>query len=376
MQAEPTIVRPEDAVPLSQPYINGREVELVAEVLRSGQLGRGPMQDRFERMFADFVGARHAIAVSSGAAGLHVAAVAAGWGPDDEVIMSPFSVVGAASIARHTGANVTFADIDSRTLNVDPAAVEAAVTSRTRGIVPVDTFGWPADMDAIGAVATLHGLTVVEDASEALGARYRGSSIGQGSGWPTIFAFDSNGQLTTGDGGMLCTDDDAEAEEWRSLVDRGHVVGGQWIARDRLGCSFRLGDVASAIGVGQLEKLPRILAMRQQVAAEYTRLLADVPGVVTPLADGHGNVRSWFAYRILLDEDVDRADVMRRLAERRIECSPDLPSIHLQPAFREGTFPVAESIGARSLAIPFFPQMSPQQQERVVVELRDALAAV
>jgi perosamine synthetase len=333
------------------------------------------MLARFERMFAEFVGAKHAIAVSSGAAGLHVAAVTAGWGPGDEVIMSPFSVAGSANVARHTGASVTFVDVDPHTLNMDPSAIDAAITSRTRGIVAVDTFGWPADMEAIGAIAAQHGLALVEDASEALGTKDRGRIIGRSSAWTTVFAFDASGQLTTGTGGMLCSDDDVEAEELRSLVDQGRMVGGQWLAHDRLGFNFRLGDVASAVGVGQLEKLPRTLALRQQVAAEYTRLLADVSGVTTPLADGDGNERSWLAYRVVLDEDIDRAHVMRRLAERGIECSPDLPSIHLQPAFREGMLPVAESIGARTLAIPFFPQMSPQQQERVVVELRDAVAA-
>jgi perosamine synthetase len=380
MQAEATATVAEDVVPLAQPYLNGREVELVTEVLQSGRLSLGPMTTRFEQMFAEFVGTEHAVAVSSGTAGLHVAAITAGWGPGDEVITSPFSFVASANIARYTGATVTFADIDEHTLNMDPAAVEAAVTDRTRGIVPVDIFGWPVDMDALDEIAGRHGLTMVEDSCEALGAKYRGRNVGAGTGWPSVFAFYANKQMTTGEGGMLCTDDAEQAEAWRSLVNQGRADSGQWLAHDRLGYNFRLSDVASAIGVAQLEKLPRILAMRQQVAAEYTRLLANVPGVTTPLADSGGNERSWFVYWIVLDEGIDRNAVMEQLTERGIQCKPYLPSIHLQPMYRElgfteGMFPVSESISSRSLAIPFFPQMSPQQQERVVAELHDVLAA-
>jgi perosamine synthetase len=204
--------------------------------------------------------------------------------------------------------------------------------------------------------------------------------VGAGTGWPSVFAFYANKQMTTGEGGMICTDDDALAAEWRSLINQGRSDSGQWLAHDRLGYNFRLSDVASAIGVAQLEKLPRILALRQMVANEYTRMLAGVEGVSTPLANQDGTVRSWFVYWVVLDEAIDRNDVMAQLTERGIQCKPYLPSIHLQPYFRElgfheGMFPVSESISARSLALPFFPQMSPQQQERVVAELRDVLAA-
>lgn len=379
MQAEVAPAVDSDMVPLAQPFLNGREIELVTEVIRSGRLSLGPMTTRFETMFAEFVGTKHAVSVSSGTAGLHVAALTAGWGPGDEVITSPFSFVSSANIARYTGATVTFADIDEQTLNMDPAAVEAAVTSKTKGIVPVDIFGWPVDMDALATIADQHGLTMVEDACEALGASYKGRQVGT-AGVPAVFAFYANKQMTTGEGGMLVTDDDSLADQWRSLINQGRADSGQWLAHDRLGYNYRLSDIASAVGVAQLEKLPRILAMRQQVAAEYTRLLADVPGITTPLADEGGNVRSWFVYWVVLDDGLDRNDVMLQLTERGVQCKPYLPSIHLQPYFRElgfceGMFPVSESISARSLAIPFFPQMSPQQQERVVAELRDVLSA-
>ncbi|MCW2927704.1 MAG: Glutamine--scyllo-inositol transaminase, partial [Thermoleophilia bacterium] len=329
MQAEAVAAVEQDVVPLAQPFLNGREIELVSEVIRSGRLSLGPMLTRFETMFAEFVGTKHAVAVSSGTAGLHVAAITAGWGPGDEVITSPFTFVSSANIARYTGANVTFADIDPDTLNMDPAAVEAAVTDKTRGIVPVDIFGYPVDMDALDDIAKRHDLTMVQDSCEALGATYKGRMVGAGTGWPSVFAFYANKQMTTGEGGMLCTDDDSLAEQWRSLINQGRADSGQWLAHDRLGFNFRLSDVASAIGVAQVEKLPRILAMRQQVAAEYTRMLADVPGVTTPLTDGGGNVRSWFVYWVVLDEEIDRNDVMQQLNDRGIQCKPYLPSVHL-----------------------------------------------
>lgn len=379
MQAESTTTVADDVVPLAQPFLNGREIELVTEVLRSGRLSLGPMVTRFEDMFASFVGTKHAVAVSSGTTGLHVAAITAGWGEGDEVITSPFSFVSSANIARYTGATVTFADIDPQTLNLDPAAVEAAVTSKTRGIVPVDIFGWPVDMDALSDIAGKHDLTMVEDACEALGATYKGRNVGA-AGVPAVFAFYANKQMTTGEGGMLVTDDDHLASEWRSLINQGRADSGQWLAHDRLGYNYRLSDIASAVGVAQLEKLNRILTMRREVAFAYNRLLADIPGVNIPLADGDGNERSWFVYYVVLDEGIDRNDVMLKLTERGVQCKPYLPSIHLQPyfrelGFREGMFPVAESISARSLALPFFPQMSPQQQQRVADELRDVLAA-
>jgi perosamine synthetase len=378
MQAETTTTVADDVVPLAQPFLNGREIELVTEVLRSGRLSLGPMVTRFENMFAEFVGTKHAVAVSSGTTGLHVAAITAGWGPGDEVITSPFSFVSSANIARYTGATVTFADIDADTLNLDPGAVEAAVTPKTRGIVPVDIFGWPVDMDALAKIAGEHDLTMVEDACEALGATYKGRNVGA-AGVPAVFAFYANKQMTTGEGGMLVTDDDGLADQWRSLINQGRADSGQWLAHDRLGYNYRLSDIASAVGVAQLEKLGRILAMRREVAFAYNRLLGDIPGVNLPLADGDGNERSWFVYYVVLDEGIDRNDVMLQLTERGVQCKPYLPSIHLQPyfrelGFREGMFPVAESVSARSLALPFFPQMSPQQQRRVAEELRDVLA--
>ncbi|MBC7461391.1 MAG: DegT/DnrJ/EryC1/StrS family aminotransferase [Thermoleophilia bacterium] len=369
-----------DVVPLSQPFINSREVELVTEVLRSGQLSMGPMLDRFEELFARFVGTRHAVAVSSGTAGLHLACSTAGFGVGDEVITSPFSFAASANVARSTGSTVTFADIDPHTLGLDPAAVAHAVTSRTRGIIPVDVFGWPADMDSLSVISATHGLAMVQDAREALGATSQGRMVGTAAGVPAVFAFHADKQITTGEGGMLVTDDDDLAARWRSIIDQGRAETGRPLEHGDLGYNIRLSDLASALGVAQLEKLPRMLALRREIASEYTRGLAGVEGITTPRPDGDGNVRSWFVYWVVLDEGLDRDEVRAQLTERGIETTPYLSSMHLQPSFRElgyraGMFPVAESISARSLALPFFPQMSPHQQDRVIGALRDVLRA-
>ncbi len=360
----------EDEIQLAKPFLNGREIELVTEVLKSGRISLGPMLARFENEFADWLGVRNAVACSSGTAGLHVACITAGFGPGDEVITSPFSFVASANVIRYTGAKVVFADIDENTLNIDPAAVSAAMSERTIGVLPVHIFGMPADMPAISDLAHKNGLAIVEDACEALGASWSNGQMVGATGNPAVFAFYANKQMTTGEGGMLVTDDDALAETWRSIINQGRADSGQWLAHDTLGYNYRMSDVSAAIGVAQVEKLDHILTLRAQVAAEYDRLFASVPGVTTPYRNPDLN-RSWFVYWLLLDEQYDRNEVMARLTEMGIQSKPYLPCIHLQPLYRElgfeeGMFPVAESVSQRSLALPFHPQLSPSEQSRVV----------
>jgi perosamine synthetase len=371
LEAEPGV----DHVQLAKPFVNGREEELVLEVLRSGWLSLGPMLARFERAFAETVGTKHAVAVSSGTAGLHVACITAGFGPGDEVITSPFSFVASANVIRYTGAKVVFADIDPDTLNLDPAAARAAVTENTRGLLPVHIFGYPADLDPLQELAREKDLAIVEDACEALGATYRGRTVGT-HGNPAVFAFYANKQMTTGEGGVMVTDDDDLAEQWRSIINQGRADSGQWLAHDRLGYNYRLSDIAAAIGVAQLEKLQRMLSMREHIATEYDRMFRNVDGVTTPWRGP--DTRSWFVYWVQLDERFDRNAVMAQLGERGIQAKPYLPCIHTQPCYRElgfeeGMFPVAEGVSRRSLALPFFPQMSPNAQERVVETLASIL---
>ena len=365
-------------IPLSAPWIDGREEELVLETLRSGQLSLGPMVDRFEAALAERVGAGRVAAVSSGTAGLHLCMRLAGIGPGDEVVTTPFSFVASANCALYEGATPVFADVDPRTLNLDPAAVEAAITPRTKAILPVHIFGYPAELDELEAIAERHGLAVVEDACEALGAEYRGRPVGS-SGRPAVFAFYPNKQMTTGEGGAVAVSSEEEWALLKSLSNQGRSDSGEWLTHARLGYNYRLDDLSAALGIAQLERLDEILAARAEVAARYGGLLASVDGVEAPLADDGEHRRSWFVYVVRLAAGVDRDGVMARLAEQGVASKPYLPSIHLQPfyrerfGYREGMLPVSEEASARSLALPFHARLPADDQERVVEALRRAL---
>jgi perosamine synthetase len=366
-----------DRINLSAPWIDERDEELVLEVLRSGWLSLGPMGARFEALLAEAAGARHCAAVSSGTAGLHLCMHIAGVGPGDEVITSPYSFVASANCAIYEGATPVFADIDPQTYNLDPAAVEAAITPRTKAIVAVDIFGYPCELDPLLELCERHGLTLVEDACEALGARYKGRLLGS-HGHLTTFAFYPNKQMTTGEGGAVTTNDEAEHELLVSLRNQGRLETSSWLQHGRLGFNYRLDDLSAALGIGQIEKLDRILAARAEVAARYDELLRDVD-VEPPLADDADHVRSWFVYVVKLPEGADRDGVAARLAERGIATAPYLPSIHLQSymreryGFSEGMLPVSEDCSARTLALPFHARLERGDQERVVEALRAVL---
>jgi perosamine synthetase len=366
-------------IPLSAPWIDGREEELVVETLRSGQLSLGPMIDRFEKALADRAGAPYVAAVSSGTAGLHLSMRLAGVGPGDEVVTTPYSFVASANCALYEGATPVFADIDPDTLNLDPAAVEAAITPRTKAVLPVHIFGYPAELAELEAIAERQGLAVVEDACEALGAEYRGRPIGS-SGRPAVFAFYPNKQMTTGEGGAVAV---ASEEEWallKSLSNQGRSDSGEWLTHARLGYNYRLDDLSAALGLAQLERLDEILAARSEVAARYGELLAGVDGVDAPLPDDEDHRRSWFVYVVKLAQGVDRNGVMARLGRDGVSSKPYLPSIHLQPfyrerfGYREGMLPVSEDASARTLALPFHARLPAEDQELVVDALARALA--
>ena len=363
-------------IPLAQPDIGPREEELVLEVLRSGMLSLGPMGPRFERAFADWVGVKYAATVSSGTAGLHLGLVQAGIGPGDEVITSPFSFISSANCVLHAGADVAFAEVDPISFNLDPAAVEAAITPRTKAIVPVHIFGLPCKIEEIRSIADRHGLAIIEDAAEALGAQRQGQMIGT-HGSPTIFAFYPNKQMTTGEGGIVTTDDEAVYERILSLRNQGRSDAGAWLEHDRLGWNYRMDDLSAAVGLAQVERLDEILSKRSVVAERYNVLLDAIPGIELP-AVVPGDTRSWFVYTVLLEEGVGRNAVIELLAERGVSSKPYLPSIHLQPFYqarghRPGEFPICEGISARALALPFFGALSEEQQQRVADELAAVL---
>jgi perosamine synthetase len=378
----PAAVTVGDVIPLAQPVLGEAEERAVLEVLRSGQLSLGPRLAQFEGAFAARVGAPLASAVSSGTAGLHLALRSAGVGEGDEVITSPFSFVASANAALYERARPVFADIDPVTLNLDPAAAQAAITQRTRAILPVHIFGYPADMPAFEAIAAQHGLAIVEDACEALGARHADGAPVGGRGHPAGFGFYANKQLTTGEGGMVTMADPAVKQRIDSERNQGRAPDMGWLDHDRLGFNYRLSDLACALGIAQLARLDEMLAARAQVAASYRHALAGIEGLELPCEDRGGDVRGWFVFVVQLPHGIDRDETVRALAARRIQSKPYLPAIHLMSFYRErfghreGEFPVCEDVAARSLALPFFPQMGEGQVARVVEGLDGALSSL
>ena len=349
------------------------------EVLRSGQLSLGPKLAEFERLFAARVAAPHASAVSSGTAGLHLALRAVGVEDGDEVVTSPFSFVASANAVLYERARPVFADIDPVTLNLDPQAAEAAITSRTKAILPVHIFGYPADMPALEAIAQRQGLAIVEDACEALGAKHADGTAVGARGNPAVFGFYANKQLTTGEGGMVTLGEKTMKERIDSERNQGRAPDMGWLDHDRLGFNYRLSDIACALGIVQLGRLEEMLAARARVAGLYREALTGIEGLELPCADEGGNVRGWFVFVVQVPHGVDRDAVVRTLAASGIQSKPYLPAIHLMSFYRarfghrEGEFPVCEDIAARSLALPFFPEMSEGQVTRVAQVLRGAI---
>jgi perosamine synthetase len=366
-------------IPLARPVLGEAEERAVIEVLRSGQLSLGARVGEFERAFAARVGAPHASAVSSGTAGLHLALRAVGVERGDEVVTSPFSFVASANAAVYEGARPVFADIDPVTLNLDPRAAEAAVTERTKALLPVHVFGYPADMGAFERIARRHGLGIVEDACEALGARHAdGMDVG-GRGNPAVFGFYANKQITTGEGGMVTLGEETTKARIDSERNQGRAPDMGWLDHDRLGFNYRLSDLACALGIAQLGRLDEMLAARARVAELYREALAQVEGLGLPCRDRSGEVRGWFVFVVQLPRGVDRDTVVHRLAANGVQSKPYLPAVHLMSFYRErfghrpGEFPVCEDIATRSLALPFFPGLREEQVERVAAGLRHAL---
>jgi perosamine synthetase len=366
-------------IPLARPYFDEREEELVLEVLRSGRLSLGPTIDRFEALIAERVGAPYAAAVSSGTSGLHLLVRIAGVGPGDEVITSPLSFAASANCFLFERATPVFADVDPRTWNVNPAAVEAAITDRTKAVVAVDMFGYPCELDALMELCERRGITLIQDSAEALGAVYKGAPVGS-HGPSCVFGFYPNKQVATGEGGVVTTHSEEEWQLLRSLRNQGRSYdGGGWFNHVRLGYNYRWTDLQAAVGIGQLEKLDLLLELRARAAARYGDLLRDVDGVELAPADDAEHRRSWFVYVLALAPEVDRARVMVELRERGVDVAEYVPCIHLLAymrerfGFSEGLCPVAEEISSRTLALPFFPGIEPDDQDYVVDALRSAL---
>jgi len=370
-------------IPISSPDITDLERQLVLEVMNTGLLSRGPKLLEFEEMLARYVGARHAIAVSSGTSALHLCVKALGIGEGDEVITTPFSFVASANCLLYEHAVPVFVDVDPVTFNLDVCQVEAKVTARTKAILPVHVFGQPCEMDDLLKVAEKYHLRVIEDACEAIGAVYKNTKVGT-FGDCGVFAFYPNKQMTTGEGGAIVTNSDAIAALCRSLRNQGRGSTAAWLSHERLGYNYRMTEMQSALGIAQLRRIDELLSKRENVARVYSRLLQAVKRV-HPLGEIRGTTRSWFVYVILLDERFSREqrdDLLERLRLQGIGCSNYFPPIHLQPfyastfGYRKGDFPVAESISDRTVALPFYGNLTEQDIAYVVRTLRSELEKI
>ncbi|MGE5251471.1 MAG: DegT/DnrJ/EryC1/StrS family aminotransferase [Bacteroidota bacterium] len=384
---------PEPKVPMSSPDLTDADRQAVMDVLNTPHLSMGPHTPAFEQAFRDLTGASHAIAVNSGTAGLHLCVRAAGIGPGDAVITTPFSFVASTNVLLFENAIPVFVDVDPRTGNIDPAqAADAARhiekylprkngkgNGRLKALLPVDVFGQPADMDVINAAAEEHGLKVIEDSCEALGASYKGRLAGT-LGDFGVFAFYPNKQITTGEGGVIITNDGQAAGFMRALRNQGRAPGDTWLQHTHLGYNYRLDEMSAALGQAQMRRLDELLDKRQQVADWYEARLCEIPGVEVPqIADSTTRV-SWFVYVIRFDARVDRDAIAKKLDEQGIPVRPYFLPIHLQPymverfGWREGDFPVTEDLGKRGLAIPFSSVMTEEQVETVCQAIRAALS--
>lgn len=366
-------------VPLSRPDVGEAEIEAVLAVLRTPFLSMGERVVQFERAVAEYVGARHAIAVNSGTSGLHVLVCSLGIGEGDEVITTPFSFIASSNCILYERAVPVFVDIEPRTLNIDPDLIEARIGPRTKAVLPVDAFGQPGRLDEIKRIADRHGLPVLEDACESLGSEYRGIRAGSGSFCDgAVFAFYPNKQITTGEGGIIVTDREDIARLCRSLRNQGRGEANVWLSHERLGYNYRMDEMSAALGLAQMQRIDQIVGERQRVAEMYSERLGKVSGVEVPYVSPDVGM-SWFVYVIRVDRSVDRDGVMAHLRQSGIGCRPYFTPIHLQPFYREmfgyrgGGFPVTEDAARRVIALPFFNKLASEQVDYVVEKLREGI---
>ncbi|MCX5682521.1 MAG: DegT/DnrJ/EryC1/StrS family aminotransferase [Planctomycetota bacterium] len=371
----------EERVPLSNPDISKADIAAVVKVLRSPRLSLGPKLVEFEEAFAGYMGLKHAVAVNSGTSALHLVVRALGVGPGCEMITSPFTFVATSNCALFEGAEPVFVDIDEETWNMDVSKIEAAITKKTRLLMPVHIFGRPMPMDKVMKIARAHKLPVVEDACEALGATYKKRMAGT-FGVASTFAFYPNKQMTTGEGGMIVTDDERLAHLAKSMRNQGRDPDAGWLAHARLGFNYRLADINCALGVTQLGRIETFIAARERVAQRYIRKLSQVEELVMPAAYREGRI-SWFVFVLRLADRFtvrDRDAVMAHLSKNGIGTNNYFSPVHMQKFYRDqfgyrpGDFPVTEKIAARTIALPFYNRLAPKDQDLVIETLKDAIA--
>ena len=370
-------------IPLAQPDITSAEREAVLAVLRTPNLAMGPQVRAFEQAVAAFARVRDAIAANSGTSALHLVVRSLGIGEGDEVITTPFSFVASSNCLLFERARPVFVDIDPKTLCLDPDRVEGAITKATRAILAVDVFGHPADWDALTEIARRHKLLLIEDSAESLGSTLDGRRCGS-FGHAAVFAFYPNKQITTGEGGIVLTNDEKTAKVCWSLVSQGRDESGDWLQHPRLGYNYRMDEMSAALGLAQLRRIEEILAARARVVSWYAEALQKVEGVEPPYVAPRVTM-SWFVYVVRLRgrfSQEDRDCILRGLEERGIGCRDYFRPIHLQPFYRdllgtkEGDFPVTESVAARTIALPFYNQMTENEVQTVMEALRDLVTSV
>jgi perosamine synthetase len=365
-------------VSLSAPDITQAEIDAVTAVLRSPRLSFGAELTAFEAALADYHGVPHAVCVSSGTAGLHLALVTLDIGAGDEVIVPSFAFVAVANVVLQVRATPVFAEIDPIRLNLDPKAVERAVTPRTRALLVVHTFGVPAAMDALQAIARRHHLVVIEDSCEAIGAEYQGRRAGS-FGDLAVLGFYPNKQITTGEGGAVLAHSANHAARLRSLRNQGRRSNADWLNHAELGYNYRLSELACALGRVQLSRIGEMLALRRAAAQRYDALLCNIPGLELPPLALPDRVVSWFVYVVRLPIGADRDRVQAALARRGMQTGRYFAPIHLQPAWRSHTsaraanLPITEAIARRTLALPFFNRITLSQQVEVAAALSEAI---
>ncbi len=365
---------------LSRPDITEEEIEAVCAVLRSPNLSLGPKLEEFERAFSEYIGTKRAVAVNSGTSGLFLCIIALGIGQGDEVITTPFTFISSATTIMMAGATPVFVDIDRESLNIDAAKIESKITDKTKAILPVEVFGNPLGMDKVCEVAEKHRLVVIEDSCEALGSELNGKKVGT-FGKISVFAFYPNKQITTGEGGMIMTDDDALADLFVSLRNQGRGKGDGWLSHERLGYNFRLSDINCALGIVQLSRIEQIKAKRNQVAKWYQKMLAEDARLTVP-TEPDGCDMSWFVFVVRLAEEFDvrhRDRILQDMKDKGIQVGNYFPPVHLQPfiaeqyGFQKGDFPIAESICERTIALPFYNNLTYDEVAIVCKALKEVL---
>lgn len=367
-----------DRIPLAKPYVGEEEIKAVSEVIRSGWLSLGPKLTEFENKFAEFIGTRHAVAVNSGTSGLHLCIKALNLKLGDEVITSSFSFVASSNPIILEGGKPVFVDIDERTYNIDPTKLERAITEKTKAVVVVHIFGQPCDMEAIIKIAEKARITIIEDACEALGAVFNGKKVGS-YGEAAVFGFYPNKQITTGEGGIIVTNDDESAAMYRSWRNQGRDDSGEWLNHVRIGYNYRMDELSCAMGLEQLKKVDFILNKRREIAHKYTEKLKHLDGIITPYAGPKVEI-SWWVYYLQAKEGLDRNQILQDLHEKGVSSRAYFyPPIHLQPLYKNmfgyvgGELPVTERVSARGFIIPFFIDMTDEQIDRVCAAIESAV---